>query len=388
MSAREQPAPNPNGRLTVRWIVVCAAAFAVTSAITGFLLLPMKDLVLTGANDFLSYYAGGLLAFHPDLYNPARIQEIQQQFAGTSSQTLPFSRLPVIAAFFWPLAQLPYASAYAIWQGMCLLATFAFLASWPLPRRAALLALSASLPLQWSFANAQDLPWMLAFVGISLLLLSNDSPGLAGMALSLSLSKYHLVVFLPLVLLSKSRRRTGSGFLIGVFALIGLSFVVAGVDWPEDYVRLLIHSKLDSDLMHPNLYGAVSQLSGHLALMVMIVALLVGALLFVAKTASEETSLAAALLCGLLVTPHIFVQDFTLLLPVCLIVLKCCTSDLSRLPALYLLTPFPYLFELALPPPAGQSITVAMSLILAGLVREQFGKSAETSGATSPTTTQ
>ena len=98
--------------------------------------------------------------------------------------------------------------------------------------------------------------------------------------------------------------------------------------------------------------------------------------------------MAAALLCSLLVTPHIFVQDFALLIPVCLIVLKESSSDLTRLPALYLLTPIPYLFELGLPFPAGQSITAAMAIMLAGMAWEQVVRSAAIPPRAASTTTQ
>ena len=355
----------------LRWTISSIAVFALTCAITVPLIYPMKTLVLSGANDFLSYYAGGRLAFDDDLYNPARVQQLQKDVTGAVSSDLPFIRLPVIAALFWPLSQIPYIPAYFIWQLSCLAAVVVFAATWPAAsRKYVWLALAGSLPLQWSFANAQDLPWLLAAIGVALQLFRLGRFFEAGLGLTLCLSKYHLIALVPIVLLSKSRRQTAAGFLFGTFAVVVASFLVAGANWPLAYVRLLKTARLDSELVPPNLSGLFAQWEFSQLLIGLTVASMCGLLLLASKNTGAELSIAIAILCGVLVAPHIFVQDFVLLIPVCLTALAWSQSDLVRLPALWLLTPFPYLFEIALPFPAGQIITASALVLLTGLILE------------------
>ena len=123
----------------------------------------MRDLVATGANDFLSFYAGARLVGTPDLYNgevhghravvvqvqrpdvegaarqvhpagsagnnahrgseqlsdsgpPGRKSRTGQARKGIPSDTLPFTRPPYYAVMLWPLGRLPYFPAYVIWQ--------------------------------------------------------------------------------------------------------------------------------------------------------------------------------------------------------------------------------------------------------------------------------
>jgi len=375
MAGNEQVEPNLKHVKTLRTVLLCVAVFAATLVTTIVLLQPVKTLVATGANDFLSFYAGGRLAFDPGLYNPERIQEVQKQAAGVSTRTLPFTRLPVFAALWWPLAQAPYAAAYAIWQIAGLFAVVVFVAIWRAsPRHSVLLALVASIPLQWSFANAQDLPWLLVCIAIALRLLSAGSQFWAGASLSLCLSKYHLILVIAFMLLLNRNRQIRTGFLCGFLLLLSLSFATAGIDWPQSYVSLLLNADIDATLVHPNLFGLLSYFDRSHVTVGMTLACLAWILYLIGRRATTEISLGTAILCSLLVTPHLFVQDLVLLLPICLVTLKTSSSEFTRLSALWLLTPFPYIFELALPFPAGQGITLGMLLMLIGIAREQVAK--------------
>ena len=86
------------------------------SALLVFLAWPVRDLVATGANDFLSFYAGARLVGTPDLYNGAAVRRFQTREIGIPSDTLPFTLPPYYAVMLWPLGRLPYFPAYVIWQ--------------------------------------------------------------------------------------------------------------------------------------------------------------------------------------------------------------------------------------------------------------------------------
>ena len=68
-----------------------------------------------GGTDFLPLYAGARLAPAGQLYNSEAIWKAEAAATGKYGPSLLFTRLPCFALFLWPLAQLPYAAAKAIW---------------------------------------------------------------------------------------------------------------------------------------------------------------------------------------------------------------------------------------------------------------------------------
>ena len=80
-----------------------------------------------------------------------------------------------------------------------------------------------------------------------------------------------------------------------------------------------------------------------------------------------QLGLAAAITGSLLVVPHIFIQDFALMLPAAMVIYGASTGRLTRFIALVLLTPVLYLFELAAPWPAGAVLPAALLLLLAAM---------------------
>ena len=61
-------------------------------------------------SDFGAFYAGGTLAFTPQLYSTEPADLVRRRdILGCNGG--PFIRLPVFAALFWPFAKLPVAVA-------------------------------------------------------------------------------------------------------------------------------------------------------------------------------------------------------------------------------------------------------------------------------------
>lgn len=352
--------------MTLRRVAAAVALLALNLSLATALLWPQRALVRTGANDFLSFYAGGRLAFQEDLYRVEAIQAVQRECAGTASPKLGFIRLPFYAAALWLPARLPYHAAYALWQLLQLAALLALLVLLPASQRFRWLwAISASAPLAWSFANAQDLPFMLLLLTASAALGANDRHFASGLLLSLGLIKPHLILLVPVVFLRTGRRTGLAGFALGFLALVAVSFFVSGWAWPADYARLLwssdIHGGLDRA---PNWHGLSRMLFGSDALgwaLSLATAVLV---VLWAPRLDWGRGWAAAMAGSLLVVPHLFVQDLVLLIPGCLWLLARDSSGWRGTVAFLLLTPVPYLFHIALPTPSG----VLPALLLAGLL--------------------
>jgi hypothetical protein len=198
-----------------------------------------KDVAL-GHTDYLSFYAGGRLAFTPSLYDAPHAMAEQLRAAHVMGKGTYFIRMPWFAAAMWPLARLPYLTGQFIWEGMLVAGVVAFIGLWPRPSVAVRVAtLCYSLPALTSLRMGQDPPLLLALMAIALMLLYRGKPVLAGLLLSLTLAKFHL--FLPLypAALFARRWRLASGLFSGTAILLVVCFFVGGFDWPQRYLAVL-----------------------------------------------------------------------------------------------------------------------------------------------------
>jgi hypothetical protein len=194
-----------------------------------------KDVAL-GHTDYLSFYAGGRLAFTPNLYDAPHAMAEQLRAAHVMGKGTYFIRLPWFAAAMWPLARLPYLTGQFIWEAILVAGLVAFVALWPRPPFLVRVAiLCYSIPALTSLRMGQDPPLLLALMAIALVLLCRGKPVLAGLVLSLTLAKFHL--FLPLypAALFARRWRLASGLFSGTAILLVVSFLVGGIDWPQRY---------------------------------------------------------------------------------------------------------------------------------------------------------
>lgn len=325
---------------------------------------PIWHRVLRGDNDLEAFYVSGKLVGTGDLYDAAKFQSAERAFLGTDPQLVSI-RPPFFAVAFWPLAQLPYRVAWGIWAGVLIAAVFAFIWLWP-DRRAAALACCWSCGISASLSNGQDPPLVLVWLAIALRI-HEERPFLAGLVLSLCAAKYHLFIFLPLLLW---RHRLWRGFLAGAAVLGAISFAAAGWNWPHQYADLLL--RFDSQFVHfapqtmPNLHGLVSALP-NAGVWEILACLLVAAGVFaVVRKADFATGLATVIAGGLLVSSHAYVYDCALLLPALLITLPA-LRGWTRAPLAWLLLPTSGLALLA-GHPAGDITRAAILAFLGVLV--------------------
>ena len=340
--------------------------------------------ILKGHNDFLQLYCGARLAGTADLYSVEANQRVQREAIGLEMEGVYFSRPPFYALLLSPLGWLSYPHAYAVFQMVSLLSLAAFLRLYlpQLPELA--LYCSLSVPLLSSLANGQDIGLVLLLAGLSMPLMRRHYEFPAGLILALCAIKFHLFLLVPLVLLIHRRWRVLAGSATGGAALALASFVAGGPHWFQAYAVLLRNPALHpASCNMPNLHGVLSAFSISSSPTEAWLSLAVaGMVAYIAqKTPDVELALAFALVGGLLISLHAYVQDCVILL---LVFVVLCSKPVSRaekamaalavLPPVYLLLLLGKPYSLAAP-------AMIFALLFAGFVRSRNGAKPALSGA-------
>ena len=184
---------------------------------------------------------------------------------------------------------------------------------------------------------------MLVWVAVALRLHQSNRAFLAGLVLSLCLAKFHFLVFLPLVIVAQRRWRFGVGFLSGAAALVALSFAVQGPSWPGDYLHMLLYGTSQPWARFMYNFRSVfwkfpHAIEWHIAGSVLVTILIA----VIAWRGRFEIALGSALLGALMVSLHVFDQDYVLALPLLILVSEH-LADMQPA-ALLLGIPFVYLW--------------------------------------------
>lgn len=326
-----------------------------------------REIAFAGRNDFATFYAGAKLAGTPELYSRAANVELIKRETG-QDLGLMYIRAPFYAAILKPLAALPFLWAYAIFTGISLACYLWFVARFTAECPALPFLASISVPFLADLSAGQDACFMLAILGGSILLTRKNRDFSAGLVLSLCAYKFHLFLFVALLVLLKKRWKMVAGGASGTAALTLLGVAVTGPSAIGQWVKVLRDPWInpEADGM-PNIHGLVAVLNGGARLEAALVAGV--ALLFlwmVLRTDNFELLFAASLVCGLLVSFHSTIVDDLALFPVMVLVLK--SVDWVPLRALtgLILTPIPYFLALA-GPPESAALPAALIVVLAGM---------------------
>jgi hypothetical protein len=179
-----------------------------------------------------------------------------------------------------------------------------------------------SLPAALCVLMAQDTTFLLIWIALSLASWRKGRPFLAGLIFSMCLAKFHFLTFIPLLLLLQRRWRFGLGFATGSVLLLGVSFAVQGIHWPADYLHMLLHGNAQParDVMY-NIRGALPD--SPQAFYIYLAGCAVVAVLVAAICLRREFDLALCLclLGALMVSPHVYAQDYVLAVPLCALLL-------------------------------------------------------------------
>jgi hypothetical protein len=303
---------------------------------------PYWSRVALGHTDFLSFYAGGRLAFTPGLYDPQQAMAEQARAAHVMGEGTYFIRMPWFAAAMWPLARLPYVPAQLIWQALLIVGLATFAALWQRPSfaiRAVILCFS--MPAMIGILMGQDVPLLLACMAVSLALVRRGKPVIAGLALSLTFAKFHLFLPLfPIVLLTR-RWRFSAGLFGGISILTSFSFLVSGPDWPRRFIEALGDPAITPRISTPSFYYWIhgTPAARNLAIAAIGVALTILYLRIARRDVEFLIAAAPAVMLPLL--PHVGAYDCLLLTPLAMVALDAGSRE-AKIAGALLLIPVTY----------------------------------------------
>lgn len=317
---------------------------------------PQRQRAVLGQNDFVSFYAGAKLAGTPELYSrPANLQVIQS-ILGFQMEGTTYIRAPFYAILLKPLAILPYRTAWAVFFLATLSSILWFVIRFSKECPSLPFFASLSIPLLTPLLNGQDTPFLLVILGAAILLFRRNRDFAAGLVLSLCTLKFHLFLFIALLLFMKRRWRAIEGGACGLAVLALLS-----VGEIRAWIQVLRDPWISPDPQNlPNLHGLILTLHGGLGAELAVVAIVAALfILCVLKSDNFEFLIALGLVCGLLASFHSGPADDVLLLPVFVLAIASSKDAMVRALTALVVSPIPYLMGLS-----GSPYSAALPVLL------------------------
>lgn len=325
-------------------------AAAIVILLFGTLLF--QRLRLGGQHDFMPFYLGAKLAsagqiasiYDESAYQPL-IAQLRKQGERMSPYDAHYFIRPAFEAFFYiPFSWLPYREASLL----ALLGNFGLLGIlvWKLPvwfairlpvRPVLRCALAVYYPFLWSISVGQDTLLLTLLVAYALFLETKGHDAAAGVALGLCAWKPHLIWLLPLALLSARRWRMAA-YSLGVSSgLMALSFGLVGL---AGFRRWLVLVQAPSSDIKPFEMGNIRALNIYCGPWVAAIAIALTIICFytVLRHGAFSEKVSAAILTALLVSPHTYWQDYSLVAIVAMLTENVVVRIL-------LLLPWPFLYS-------------------------------------------
>jgi Glycosyltransferase family 87 len=331
------------------WVVVLAFSMVWIS---------MGSLITPGAkkHDFLNLYTGASLALDGKfaVMHDVDVQlQRERQFVPSTDALVPFVRPSFYALLLAPLALIPYGTAFWVWivlQSALLLACWA----WGYRRFGAnaLVFAAFSLPGPLGIASGQDCVILLAIFMIAFAIKERGKAGLSGAVLGLMLIKFHLILLWPVALLLQRRWKMLGGFCAAALVEASLSLVLGGMEGARNYVALLRNKSLDhlspSKELMISFQGLTENLSidSPVAAAAIILAIFL-IFVFAVYNAPLWKMFAVTAVASLLIAPHVYGYDATLLLLPFLLTIFHSQLPGAKIAATLLCTPLPFGFALA-----------------------------------------
>ena len=369
VSAQTAQPGTPLSASTTVVVVVFALFWAVQGALHIF---DARD------HGFLNLYAAASLAWEgkfAELHDPKVQLAKEQEFVPRITEVVPFVRPALYAALLTPLAFIPFETAFGGWL---LLHTAIMLACWRWAWRRfgpdALVFAAVYYPSALSITSGQDGTFILVAAVVSYALVERGKPVWSGAILALSLIKFHLLLFVPLVMLLRRRTKMFLGYVVIASVETGVSLLLGGFGGAQKYVDLLLTDEVEGLWPVPGLAITVHAIGRNfgissLGLSIGLVAVALVLVGLATWRAPYWRWFSAAVAGSLVSAPHVFRYDATVLLLPLWVVIFTSKDKLSRFSALLLLVPIPY-FASAFGPPWGIVPPLAILLFLAALARE------------------
>jgi hypothetical protein len=268
-------------------------------------------------NDFLQFFVSAHLLGTPGFYNEEANRILRDAVAPNAHIVFFPCRPPFQTMLLWPLLRwLPLYWAFAFFQLLSLACLILFTRLFSARCPSLPVYVSLSVPVAICLMNGQDIFLVLLAVGVGILLAEKNRDLAAGLVLSLCAIKFHLFLFLPVMLLLQKRWRILGGLAGGSFALLIASFLVQGWRWPLDLLAVLRKPELSPfvELM-PNLHGLWYRLGVDSLALELASSLCVALLVILAsRNVDIGQGMSVVLVGGLLTSYHAYLYDPILLL--------------------------------------------------------------------------
>jgi hypothetical protein len=296
----------------------------------------MTTFGVAGAADFSIFYVGGRI-IHAGLGERLYDLTLQAQFHSPfyRLKPLPFNHPAYELLPFLPLASLPFATAFWIWNAVnaALLGVWAAILAPRLERNSGfspiflfVMAL-AFFPVAATFLQGQDSILALVLFTVAYVCLRLGRAMTAGFVLAMAIFKFPLVVPFVLPWLLRRRWRFAGGFATGVAIAVAVSLAMTGFDGARAYVNLLMVLLRDPDLGYINLRwmptfrGLMAVLFGTSVAATAVAALLsilalISATLYFRDSSDDrfEGWFALNLFAATLASPHMYPHDLAIVL--------------------------------------------------------------------------
>ncbi len=336
------PAARGRGKQGPYWSpAALAVALAIWAAAAWWIQPPCL-----ASSDFYAFWAAARLA-DSRMYDPAAVEALQRSEC-PEVRSKRFIRPAIEGLALYPLGQLPYRTAYAIWFALNAGACLAVLG---VSRRkpAEILAAALYAPLVWNFGLAQDAPLLLFAFTAGVRLIAQGRPSSGGALLALCLVKPNIFFAAPLVVASRKQWRALGGMAVTSGAMYLAAAAAVGYDWPIRFLKAALENE---NVISPNIVGLAGLIpdSGR-SISLKIALAAAGAVLTLAWTRRQtpEAALHSALAAGLVFGPRAMIYDGAFLLPTLLSRLKPSETVVAGLALSLVVTPARPLVELASP---------------------------------------
>jgi hypothetical protein len=341
-----------------------------------FAMLGSNILQHAAHHDFLVFFTQGTIFAEGDaarLYDIPHVMEVQQRIAPEKQLFIPPTRPAFYVPLLAPLGWMPLWPAFTVWLVVQTigLATFTW---WTKIRFGwgGLAAISFFFPFAMGILNGQDISFVVLLVLGSWLALEKGRDGLAGVLLAATLFKFHLLMLLAPAMLIQKRWRMFCAYAAAGAAEVAVSVAIAGA---RPYIDMLTNGKIDtlseSPEMMPNIYATLTNLGidSTPARVAMVAAIALLCLFPRTIPAVSHSWFWAAAAGSILITPHTYSYDFSILLPALLMLLQPEAPKPAKWAAVASMTVIPYVLTVLGPP-----WTISPSLLMIALVIALSGR--------------
>lgn len=294
--------------------------------------------------DFRSFYAAGYLVLHhpTQLFDLSAQGLAQDTLVARINPPLPYYHPAFEALLYAPLALFTYRTAYILYAvfNLLLLAACYLVAPIPtdpltrkIPRA---LLFFASFPAFFCVAAGQDSMLFLLLLCLLWRALDRDDDIIAGILLGLGLFKVQLVAALVIFLVARRGTRLLRSFIPTAAALALLSLSITGFHGAAQWIHLLTSAVGALNQSHheqvliavhpmamPTLSGLIYILGGRflppnaswILNLVLLAATFIATLVLARRSSRLSDAFAAAVAGALLISPHLYLYDYVLLIP-------------------------------------------------------------------------